>query len=275
LRSMRMLRYRGVAILDYISLHERLAGEIPVDLIDDAWLLRAATSSSRLHLRRLKRLIDLAFSALLLLPVVLLVLPAVALAIRLDSPGPILYRQERLGVGGRRFMVLKLRTMRVDAEQSSGPAWSADHDPRVTRVGRMLRKFRLDELPQVFNVLRGEMSLVGPRPERPALSSRIQEAVPLFSERLCVRPGITGWAQVMAPYAASVGDSYRKLQFDLYYTKNLSPLLDAVILFKTVKTVLLGRERSRREIRVVRTLQAGAAASAGTAVQPERLGRLG
>lgn len=244
LRSLRALRFQGVAALDFVAVHERLAREIPLDEIDEAWLFDASMSCSRLHVRWLKRLMDLSFSVLLLVPAALLLAPA-ALAVRLTSRGPILFRQERLGLGGRPFWLLKLRTMREDAEKLTGPVWSGDQDPRITPVGRLLRKFRLDELPQIVNVLRGDMSLVGPRPERPILAQKICGQVALFPERLLVRPGITGWAQVMAPYASSIADSHRKLQFDLYYIKNLSFWLDVLILFKTASTMILGRERTQ------------------------------
>jgi exopolysaccharide biosynthesis polyprenyl glycosylphosphotransferase len=244
LRQLRALRLRGVAILDWIALHERLTREIPADEVDDAWLFSAAMSCSRTHIRWVKRTMDLAVCLLLLVPAALLLLPA-AVAVRLSSPGPILFRQERLGLGGRAFWLFKLRTMRADAEKLTGPVWSTDNDPRITKAGRFLRKFRLDELPQIINVLRGDMSLVGPRPERPVLARQIGETVPLFPERLTVRPGITGWAQVMAPYASSVADSKRKLQFDLYYIKNLSFWLDLYIIAKTASTMVFGREREQ------------------------------
>jgi len=242
LSRLRPLRYRGVDVQDVVSLYEELAREIPLDQIDDEWLFRAATMSSKIHIRRLKRVTDVIATLVLLVPA-MIVLPLAAAAIKLTSRGPLLFRQERVGLGSKPFMVLKLRTMYEDAEKLTGPVWSTDNDPRITPVGGALRKFRIDELPQLFNVLRGEMSLVGPRPERPVFVKKLAATVPFYSERLLVRPGITGWAQVMAPYAATVGDSMRKLQFDLFYTKHLSFSLDILILLKTAKTVLLGRER--------------------------------
>jgi lipopolysaccharide/colanic/teichoic acid biosynthesis glycosyltransferase len=142
-------------------------------------------------------------------------------------------------------MLLKLRTMQADAEKATGPVWAEDDDPRITAAGRFLRKYRIDELPQLWNVLVGDMSMVGPRPEREVFARELAASLPLFSERLLVRPGITGWAQVMAPYASTVADSYRKLQFDLYYAKHMSLFLDAVVAVKTVRTMLLGREREQ------------------------------
>jgi exopolysaccharide biosynthesis polyprenyl glycosylphosphotransferase len=245
LRRLRPVRYRGTAVLDFVTLYERLTHEISITHIDDAWLFAAAMNSSRFHARWMKRLTDLIAGALLLVPAVVLVLPFAALAIKLTSKGPVFFRQERLGLGARPFMLLKLRTMRLDAEALTGPVWSGDNDPRITSAGRWLRKFRIDELPQLWNVMIGDMSLIGPRPEREVFVRELSAKLPLFSERLLVRPGITGWAQVMAPYASSIEDSYRKLQFDLYYAKHMSLFLDGIIVVKTVKTMLLGRERQQ------------------------------
>jgi exopolysaccharide biosynthesis polyprenyl glycosylphosphotransferase len=255
LRQLRPLRYKGVALMDVVSIYEELAREIPLDHIDERWLLNAALTNSRLHIRRLKRVTDVLGSLLLLVPAIPLMAIA-ALATKLSSRGPVLFRQERVGLGSKPFMVLKLRTMYEDAEKLTGPVWSSDNDPRITPVGRILRKFRIDELPQLFNVLAGDMSLVGPRPERPVFVQRLCEATPFYSERMHVRPGITGWAQVMAPYASTVGDSIRKLQFDLYYEKHMSLTLDFVILVKTVKTMLFGRERSQGGLAAGRQLEA-------------------
>jgi lipopolysaccharide/colanic/teichoic acid biosynthesis glycosyltransferase len=172
--------------------------------------------------------------------------PVMALAvigIKLTSPGPILFRQERLGQFGRRFMVCKFRSMRQDAEAVSGPTWAGEDDPRVTPFGRFLRKFRIDELPQAFNVLAGDMSLIGPRPERPYFVELLRERVPYYELRHYVKPGITGWAQVMYHYGASVEDSYEKLQYDLYYAKHVSLQLDVRVLARTIKVVLFGRGR--------------------------------
>jgi exopolysaccharide biosynthesis polyprenyl glycosylphosphotransferase len=165
----------------------------------------------------------------------------VALLIKLDSKGPALYRQQRVGMNGLNFDVLKFRSMRVDAEQASGPVWATQEDPRVTRVGRYLRKLRLDELPQVINVLRGEMAFVGPRPERPHFVKQLKEQIPFYDLRHSLRPGITGWAQVSMHYGATVEDSRAKLEYDLFYIKNCSFSFDCLILFQTIKIVLFGR----------------------------------
>jgi lipopolysaccharide/colanic/teichoic acid biosynthesis glycosyltransferase len=167
----------------------------------------------------------------------------IAIAIKLDTPGPAIFSQERVGLRGRRFMVHKFRSMRMDAERHTGPMWAKENDDRVTRIGAFLRKCRLDELPQLWNVLRGEMSFIGPRPERPYFVDLLNTRIPFFDLRHYVKPGITGWAQVMYPYGASVEDSHRKLEYDLYYAKNLSLSLDFLILLKTVGVVIKGEGR--------------------------------
>jgi lipopolysaccharide/colanic/teichoic acid biosynthesis glycosyltransferase len=166
-------------------------------------------------------------------------LALIAFAIKLDSPGPIFYRQERVGLGGRRFIIMKFRSMVRDAEPYGHPVWAAERDIRITRVGRFLRCTRLDELPQVLNVLWGDMSIVGPRPERPYFVDQITKIIPSFSERLKVNPGITGWAQVNYPYSASIEDARKKLFYDLYYIRNRNMVLDLIILFFTVRVVIL------------------------------------
>jgi lipopolysaccharide/colanic/teichoic acid biosynthesis glycosyltransferase len=164
-----------------------------------------------------------------------------AIAIKLDSPGPILYCQERVGADEVSFVLYKFRSMRCDAETITGPQWAAKDDPRITRVGWILRKLRIDEIPQLMNVLRGEMSLVGPRPERPFFVSQLKEQIPYYELRFTVKPGITGWAQISCGYGDDEADAFEKLQYDLYYTKHMSPMFDLQILFETIKVVLLGR----------------------------------
>jgi lipopolysaccharide/colanic/teichoic acid biosynthesis glycosyltransferase len=165
-------------------------------------------------------------------------LPFMALAIKLDSRGPVFYRQQRLGRGGRVFMIVKLRSMRVNAEVGSGPQWATARDPRVTRVGRFLRKTRLDEVPQLFNVLTGQMSVVGPRPERPVFVEMLAREIPFYRSRLVVKPGLTGWAQVCYPYGSSTEDALRKLQYDLYYIRHQSLMRDLLIMVRTVGTMM-------------------------------------
>ena len=239
LRVLRPLRYAGIEVIDYVSLHEELAQEILLDHIDDEWLMKAALNSSVIHIRKMKRIMDITVSVLglvLLAPVALLT----AIIIKMDSAGPVLFKQHRAGYEGWVYTLLKFRTMKHGAEAESGAVWSEPFDKRVTRVGRFLRKWRIDEIPQLINVLRGEMSLVGPRPERPEFIDMLTEAIPFYRERLLVSPGISGWAQVMYPYAASVESARKKLQYDLYYIKHMSFFLDCLILLKTLKTIIVG-----------------------------------
>ncbi|MBV9956779.1 MAG: exopolysaccharide biosynthesis polyprenyl glycosylphosphotransferase, partial [Acidobacteria bacterium] len=174
--------------------------------------------------------------AILSLPLVIIT----ALLIKLESKGPVLYRQERVGRNGRPFTLMKFRSMRVDAEKN-GPVWAQDRDDRTTRVGRIIRRIRVDEIPQFWNILRGEMNFVGPRPERPHFIRQLAEEIPYYEQRHLIAPGLTGWAQIKYPYGASVEDARQKLQYDLYYIKNQSLLLDAAILFETIKTIIFSR----------------------------------
>ena len=238
LPHLRPLRYAGVEIMDFISLSEELAGEIPLAHINDEWLMTAALNSSVVRIRKVKRAMDVFVSLIGLIPGIPLILLS-GLLIRLTSPGPIIYRQRREGLGGRPYVLFKLRTMRTDAE-AGGAVWSRAADSRVTRVGYYLRKWRIDELPQLFNVIRGEMSLVGPRPERPEFTEKLAAFIPFYNERNLVQPGITGWAQINYPYAASMEAAARKLQFDLFYIKNMSFWMDMAILLRTFKTIIVG-----------------------------------
>jgi lipopolysaccharide/colanic/teichoic acid biosynthesis glycosyltransferase len=163
-----------------------------------------------------------------------------ALLIKIDSRGPIFYRQERVGMGGRTFVLTKFRSMQVDAEKS-GPVWASKSDDRTTRVGRIIRKVRIDEIPQFLNILKGEMSFVGPRPERPHFVAQLAQEIPYYEQRHLIAPGLTGWAQIKYPYGASIEDARQKLQYDLFYIKNYSLLMDALIMFETIKIILFGR----------------------------------
>jgi exopolysaccharide biosynthesis polyprenyl glycosylphosphotransferase len=185
-------------------------------------------------------MIDL-ISAIVILLLVLPFLPIIVLVIKLDSAGPILFRQKRVGKRGKIYVLYKFRTMTVDAEKNTGAVWAKEHDPRVTRVGEFLRKCRIDEIPQLFNVLAGDMSLVGPRPERPEFVDKLKEIIPYYSERHFVKPGVTGWAQVRYPYGASVEDAIEKLRYDLYYIKNLTMVFDLIVILETIKVVLFRR----------------------------------
>jgi sugar transferase (PEP-CTERM system associated) len=238
-RALMRLKFTGVQVDDAHSLFERLLGTIVVDNLSPSWLILSDGFRKSAILMAGKRILDLFFAAVLLLilsPVILLA----ALAVRLDSRGPILFRQTRVGQGGRPFEILKFRSMRADAE-ANGPQWATDFDARVTRVGKFLRTYRLDEIPQLFNVFRGDMSLVGPRPERPEFTEMLEQKISFFGLRHTVPPGLTGWAQIKYPYGASVEDSKRKLELDLFYIKHLAISLDLAIIFETAKVVLLGR----------------------------------
>jgi sugar transferase (PEP-CTERM system associated) len=236
-------RMDGVQIVEATNLLESLSGRIPLRDLRPSWFIFSDGFSKPRLLSSFKRIGEAALSvAVLALAAPLFGL--VALAVRLSSPGPVLYRQSRVGRQSRPFDLLKFRTMRQDAEAGSGPVWaSAENDPRVTRVGRFLRKTRLDELPQLWNVLKGQMSFVGPRPERPHFVDKLRTVIPYYDERHGVRPGITGWAQVKFPYGSTIEDAEEKLEYDLYYVKHMSLLLDAAIVLETFKVMLLGRGR--------------------------------
>jgi len=233
-------RLRGVKVEEATSWLEKISGRIEVEQLYPGWLVFADGFRFSTGFMLLRRTISFLASSLLLLAV-LPVIPLVALLIILDSPGPVLYRQKRVGRGGVIFHCYKFRTMRPDAEADTGATWANDNDPRITRVGKFLRASRLDEIPQLWNVLRGDMAFVGPRPERPEFVEWLSQEVPYYNVRHAVQPGITGWAQVKYKYGNTLEDAREKLQYDLYYIKNMSPGLDLLIMFQTVKIVLLGR----------------------------------
>jgi sugar transferase (PEP-CTERM system associated) len=234
-------RVDGVQVEDAPTFYERLTGKLLVSDLRPSWLVFSPGFRKPRLVLASKRAVELVAAVVLLVVGAPLLLLLAAL-IRLDSPGQALYAQKRVGKGGRVFDLYKLRTMRHDAEAASGPVWAApENDRRVTRVGRLLRKLRLDELPQLWNVLRGDMSFVGPRPERPHFVEQLRKVIPFYDERHHVLPGITGWAQVKFGYGSTIEDSERKLQFDLYYIKNMSLFLDAAIVLDTLKEVLVGR----------------------------------
>lgn len=233
------LRLRGIQVEEATSFFERISGKISVELMLPSWLIFSEGFKSTPMRAFLKRTADLALAVALLVATAPLMLMA-ALAIKLDSRGPVFYRQERLGRDGKPFKLVKFRSMGQDAERESGPTWAARNDPRVTRVGRVIRKLRIDELPQLFNVLRGEMSFVGPRPEREHFIRQLELKIPYYGLRMTAPPGITGWAQVEYGYGASEADALEKLKYDLYYIKNGNLLFDMWIVLKTVKVVLFG-----------------------------------
>lgn len=230
---------RGVAVTPMPLLYERLTGKIAVEHVGNQWHVALPLQSrpTRTAEALLKRLLDLVGS-LVLVGLLLVLLPFIALAIRLDTPGPVLYRQRRVGWRGQLFTALKFRSMVQDAEPDGEAQWASKDDPRVTRVGRWLRRTRLDELPQALNVLRGDMSLVGPRPERPEFVEQLQRVIPFYRARLAIKPGLTGWAQINYGYGDSVEASLAKLQYDLYYLKHQSFWFDLLILARTVYVVL-------------------------------------
>jgi len=233
------LKFAGVRIEDVHSCFERLTGRISLEHISPSWFILANGFKKSPILLAAKRSIDIMVSALILL-LALPILPLVAIAILIESGRPIFFRQTRVGYKGKTFELLKFRSMVQDAEKH-GPQFAKQGDARVTRVGRFIRKTRLDEIPQLFNVFRGEMSLVGPRPERPFFVQQLEERIPFYSLRHSVRPGLTGWAQVRFRYTSNLDDTKEKLELDLFYLKNLSLTVDLAILFETAKVVLLGR----------------------------------
>lgn len=229
----------GVKILDLSSFYERVRGQVRLDTLKASWLIYGDGFRQGLMRSAVKRVFDVVV-ALVLFSLALPVMLLAALAIVVESGFPVFYTQERVGRGGRVFRVIKFRSMRTDAEGDGKPRWASKSDSRVTRVGRIIRKTRIDELPQLVNVLRGEMSLVGPRPERPYFVDQLAKEIPYFAARHSVKPGLTGWAQVRYQYGATVDDAVQKLQYDLYYVKNHTLFLDALILAETVRVVLTG-----------------------------------
>lgn len=237
LNDLLRIKTKGVHVNDFSSFLERETGRVDLDTVNPSWLIFSdGFSSGRMFSTVAKRVFDIIASLILLiltLPVIILF----ALIVKLDSKGPAFFRQKRVGLYGESFDLIKLRSMRTDAEKD-GAKWAEENDPRITRVGRFIRKVRIDELPQTWSVLKGEMSFVGPRPEVPQFVDGLQEEIPFYGERHMVKPGITGWAQINYPYGASTEDSRKKLEYDLYYAKNYTPFLDLVILLQTVRVVL-------------------------------------
>jgi lipopolysaccharide/colanic/teichoic acid biosynthesis glycosyltransferase len=231
-------RLAGIAVKEREALYEQITGKLAVEAMRPSYLIfnEGFARSSRGELA--KRAFDVALSASLILVTWPLML-ATAVAVKFDSPGPALFSQERVGLEGQSFTLYKFRSMRSDAEKSTGPVWASTNDPRITRCGRFLRRTRLDELPQLFNVLTGDMSLVGPRPERDVFVANLAKQIPYYHQRHIVKPGLTGWAQINYPYGNTVEDALQKLQFDLFYVKNRSLLFDLSIVFQTIRTVVL------------------------------------
>lgn len=237
LKDLLRIKTTGVHVNDFSTFMERETGRVDLDTVNPSWLIFSdGFSSGRMLSSALKRMFDIVAS-LTLLALTLPVIVLFALLVKLDSRGPAFFRQIRVGLYGESFAVIKLRSMRTDAE-ANGAQFAQKDDPRVTRVGRFIRKVRIDELPQAWSVLKGEMSFVGPRPERPEFVADLEEQLPFYAERHMVKPGITGWAQINYPYGASLEDSRHKLEYDLYYAKNYTPFLDLLILLQTLRVVL-------------------------------------
>ena len=240
LRELLDCKLQGVQVIDLATHFEKLLGQVHLEAVSAGWLISGDGFKQGVVRSLVKRLLDVVGSAVLLLlaaPVMLVT----AVLVFLESGLPIFYRQERVGLNGQTFNVIKFRSMRQDAEKDGTPRWAGAGDARVTRVGKFIRKTRIDELPQLLCVLKGDMSLVGPRPERPYFVERLTQDIPYYALRHGVKPGLTGWAQVRYHYGASVKDAEQKLQYDLYYVKNHSWFLDLIVLFETVGVVLTGK----------------------------------
>ena len=239
-RSLLTCKMRGIEILDSPTFYEELTGKLLIEDIQPSWFIYSGGFRVSSLRRAMKRALDIVFSLVGLL-LVLPALPIIALLIRLSSPGPVLFKQKRVGEKNCEFTLIKFRTMCDNAEADTGPVWASENDPRITGLGRWMRKMRIDEIPQLFNVLKGEMSFVGPRPERKEFVDHLSEEIPYYGKRHFVKPGVTGWAQIKYGYGASENDAMEKLRYDLYYIKNYTFTLDLIITLETVKVVLFGR----------------------------------
>ena len=233
-------KMRGIEVIDAPSFYERLTGKLLIENIRPSWFIFSDGFRMTNFIRIFKRLFDLVFSFIFLISV-LPVCFIIALFIKIDSSGPVFLKQVRVGEKERNFVLYKFRTMNRDAENETGAVWTQKDDSRATRFGRFLRKTRLDEIPQLYNIFKGDMSLIGPRPERPEFVGKLKEVVPYYSERHFVKPGLTGWAQVKYHYGSSVGDALEKLKYDLYYIKHLSFFLELHIVFETIRVVVFSR----------------------------------
>ncbi len=240
LKELLACKMRGIAVEDHLTFLEKLSGKLMVENLNPSHLIFSDGFRKPKTMMAARRMIEIVLSLaglIILLPLMLFV----SMLIKLDSRGPVLYTQERVGENGEVFNIHKFRSMKDDAENGTGPVWADENDPRITRVGRYIRRFRIDEIPQLWNVLKGEMSFIGPRPERPCFVEELTKTIPYYGQRHSVKPGITGWAQVKYRYGSSEEDALEKLKYEIYYIKNLSPLLDLFILSETIKIVLAGR----------------------------------
>ena len=232
--------WKGIDIVDMPAIYEQLTGKIPFKHINNMWMLHIAIGKPKLYSRLIKPILEAIIASILFI-LLIPVMVVLAIVIKCDSRGRIFYTQERIGKDGRKFIIMKFRTMVENAESVTGAVYAADNDPRITKIGRFLRKWRLDEIPQLVNVIKGDMGLIGPRPEREVFIREFEEKIPFYTQRLLVRPGLTGWAQVKFPYASSIEQTEEKLQYDLYYIKNMSFILDFVVFLKTIRVVLFGK----------------------------------
>ena len=240
IEALLICKQRGIEVEEGATFSEKLCGRVMLEHLRPSWLIFSPGFATPTFLRLQKRALDLILAAISLI-LAWPFMAVLAILIKMDSPGPALFKQERMGEQGKRFTLFKFRSMYVDAEATTGPVFANAEDPRVTRMGRFIRRARLDELPQLANVLWGDMSFVGPRPERPFFVDQYLKEIPFYGQRFNVKPGITGWAQVSYPYGATLKDAEEKLRFDLFYVKNMSILFDFFILLKTAKIVFLGR----------------------------------
>ncbi len=243
-------RLKGIAVTNLSTFLEREEGRVDTESLHPSWMIFSAGFTAATRIQRLiKRAFDI-LASLVILTVTFPLLAAAALAIVIEDGRPVFYRQDRIGLNGRRFRLLKFRSMRVDAEKDGKPKWADLDDPRITQVGGVLRRARIDELPQLYNVLRGEMSLIGPRPERPEFVEQLEAQIPYYDYRHTVKPGISGWAQINYPYGSSIEDAKEKLKYDLYYIKNYSIFLDLLVLLQTFRVVIWPEKRDRRALHV-------------------------
>jgi len=233
-------KLKGISVIEGETFNERLTGNIPLDHLKPSWMVFSDGFKSLRSRKIVKRSFDLVLAVICLILSAPLMLLTAAL-VKLESKGPLIFSQVRVGENGKDFNIYKFRSMRQDAEASTGPVWAGATDNRVTRVGKIIRKIRFDEFPQLINILKGDMSFVGPRPERPFFVAKLKETIPYYEMRTVVKPGLTGWAQIKYPYGATTQDALEKLQYDIYYIKNMSPLLDLLIFFWTIKVVLTGK----------------------------------
>jgi exopolysaccharide biosynthesis polyprenyl glycosylphosphotransferase len=236
----------GVSIVSFPNFYEAALEKIPVSSVNESWFLENLVEIKKRVYEFFKRIFDAAFSIILLFPTILL-LPLIGLFIKIESPGPIFYRQKRVGKDGKIFEIIKFRSMYAlssdGGAEKNGVQWASLNDSRITKIGRILRKTRLDELPQLFNILKGEMSFIGPRPERPEFIEELQKQIPHYAMRQLIKPGLSGWAQIKFPYGASVNDAMEKLQYDLYYIKNRSLILDLAIALRTLALIIRSEGR--------------------------------